>query len=813
MSFSIYDLDEHILELLNLDNFLGGLSVNDFVEELSKDHILKGAEVNKLEYLDPKPYIRTFESTLRELKRLEDKALARSKEAENEVDDYELKYGKDVLQLSQNVENITQEFQDLDLEISEVFGKVDTLGQSLNQITSSRDRALETIFLIRSYHGFYTKEKYDPLESLRLSDKYEDIEKCANTVKDLLILAKKISSPDLPKTEHCVFVIEKYSETMERHLLEKFDSLYESDEYAKMREISTILINFNGGGNVVQLFLNKHDFMLDAEIIDDGAILDNETMWSQLSDPKFGEIIKDESTETLLDKLKLSITGQARIVQQVFSDPTPVLKIFIQRIYAQIIQNKVSTLLQYSLSVSILAHVRILYALFVLIGDFTKYIKEFLMANDLDKYSDLNSILDQSYYDLFIQYISENSYFTKERKNLEEMSYHVAQRFNVHHEKALSNKYLTTKLENLDNAEYEDKNTQFSQDKLTFHFLEKKRLGKFANFMKNHLTEKNKNSAELERSESSTEKDIRIENVETVIKSFIEAIARILELAPSRAPEYILDVLEVLIFDFGKLYVSAGIEVAYDCLKQESSSSRVSSTTPLDLNHLTIFKLTSSILYIMSSCVKKIMLPCVVNFPNIRNRMSGLTNSYVGRCEVSLNIIINDTIQLICSRVTYLLNKQKKADFTSDTLVEEDTEACELVSNFLTHTFEDLKMHLNDTNLNNVLIKIGLNVLNQLLEHYKKFPVSSTGAITLTKDIIRFQTVIDEWGIPELSENFQILREVGNLFSVHPNLISSLVTEGRLTSLKPYMIRQYISKRSDFNPTYIERLLKFNFKK
>ncbi|KAM9893181.1 hypothetical protein OXX79_009513, partial [Metschnikowia pulcherrima] len=63
MSFAIYDLEDDVRRLINIDNFLDGLTPNDFVEELSKDHILKGAEVNSLEYLDPKPYIRTFEST------------------------------------------------------------------------------------------------------------------------------------------------------------------------------------------------------------------------------------------------------------------------------------------------------------------------------------------------------------------------------------------------------------------------------------------------------------------------------------------------------------------------------------------------------------------------------------------------------------------------------------------------------------------------------------------------------------------------------------------------------------------------------
>ena len=41
MSFSIYELDENIKKLLTVDNYLNGLSVNDFIEEISKDHFLK----------------------------------------------------------------------------------------------------------------------------------------------------------------------------------------------------------------------------------------------------------------------------------------------------------------------------------------------------------------------------------------------------------------------------------------------------------------------------------------------------------------------------------------------------------------------------------------------------------------------------------------------------------------------------------------------------------------------------------------------------------------------------------------------------
>lgn len=816
MNFSIYDLDDDIRKLLNLDNFLHGLTVNDFIEELSKDHFLKGAEVNKLEYLDPKPYIRTFESTLRELKQLSVEASQRKEIAEKDVDEYELKHSNNVLLLSSKIDNIESKFDGLDSKISRISKEIDPLGQQLNKITNSRDRSTETIFLIRAYHGFYTKEKYDPLENLRTSTKHDDKVKCAKTVLNLLTLAKKIeaSSENIPKTSKCVKSIEKFSELMERNLLNKFEVASEENEFDIMKGIAQILFEFNGGGNVVQAFVSQNDLLLEAERQDEDentkSLLDNEAVWVSLSDPNYAgtEILKDDATELLLTRLRVGIKSQARIVQQVFEDPIPVLKIFIQRIYAQMIQNKVTTLLQYSMSVSSLAHVRILHALYILVGDFTKDVKEFLTTNDFDHENELSAILDQSFYDLFIEYLFENNYFNWEKKNLEEIIYNIVHKFNTFNEKALSNNYLKKRLEE---SETDNSNKLGGQENSQFH--EKKRLQQFKNFMSSHLADRTTNRNSVDQYEYNRDYKefarLNITKVEVITKSAIESIARVLELAPNKSPEYSLEILEILLFDFGKLYLTGGLVVAYDQLVQEKSSSKVNSNQPFNFDYLSTANLTSDILYLVSACIKKIVLPCAVNNPNIRNRMISLTNVYISSCEKSLNRILDDTIAMTSARITYYLSKQKKKDFLSDTVNDYDTESCEDTSEFISVVHENLCSHLSNSNLTNVLIKIGMNFLNQLLEHYKKYTVTSTGGVTLTKDVIRYQSVIDQWGIPELSDKFQLLKEIANLFTVHPNLINSLVTEGQLANLKPYAVRQYVSKRSDFNPSYIERFFSF----
>ncbi|KAK6460496.1 exocyst complex component SEC10 [Scheffersomyces coipomensis] len=808
MSFSIYDLDDKIKDYLKLDNFLKGKSINEFVELISKDHLLKGAEVNKLEYLDPKPYIRTFESTLRELKQLHRDSEDQRQLGEKHVESFELRHSEQVLNLTSKFSKSINSFDVLDQNISQVSSRINPLANSLNKISNSRDQSTETIFLIRSYHGFYTKEKYDPLEALRTNKSFEKRIRCAKTVSNLLSLAKKIESPDLAKTIKCTAAIQKYSELMERTLLNKFEVALDEAQFEMLNEISKILFAFNGGVSVVQTYVSKNDIFPPPEV-EENSILDDESIWSQLSSPKFGEVIKDPSTESTLEYLRIQIQSRARETSKIFDDPVHVLKIFIQRVYAQIIQNKISTLLQFSLSVSSLAHVRILHTLYILVGDFTKSLKQFFTVNEYDKDDELSTILDQSYYDIFMEYISDSIYISREKKNLEELIYDMVHKLNTYNERAITANALSIKIDNIDNSEYRPDQPQSStslNDRFGFKFMETKRLNQFRTYVKSKLSDRNSVDFDSVNAPDPQFANINITQVETILKSAIESIARILELIPSKAPECSLEILEILLFDFGRLYVGGGLEIIYDKLKQENNVSKIHSNVSIDLNYLNAFNLVSETLYLISSCVKKIILPCSINTPNIKNRMVNLTNNYVSRCELSLNIILTDTLELIANKIAFFLTKQKKKDFYCDT-IEDDTEACESISEFLISIYDKSSISLNGKNLESFLNKVGTNFLTQLLEHYKKFIVNSTGGIVLTKDVIRYQSTIDKWGLPDLSENFQLLKEIGNLFTVRGDLINSLVTEGQLATLKPYTIRQYVSKRADFNPRYLDRML------
>lgn len=814
MSFAIYDLEEDIRKLLTVDNFLNGLTVNEFIEELSKDHILKGAEVNNLEYLDPKPYIRTFESTLRYLKQLAEEAKEINVRAEKDVEEFELLHSRSVLELSTNVEQIVSKFDHLDVEISSISKKIAPLNLQLNIISNLRDRSLQTIALVRAYHGFYTKEKYEPLDSLKRSKDIEEKIKAVKTVSNLLTLAKKIqvATGNLPKVTKAVNTIEKYSETTEREFLQKFSLASDDSDFDEMKANAKILFEFNGGDSLVQTFMSKADIFFAADQEEEGTVslIEDEAVWTKVADPLYlpHEFFREVSSRLYLDRLKVAIKAQARIVQLVFDEPTAVIKIMIQRVYAQILQNKVSALLSYSQQTTNLAHLRLLHALYVLIGELTRDMKEFFTTNDFDEEGEISGTLDQCLYDLFIEYLNESAHFSLEKEMLETVIFDIAQIFTTLNERALSKKALEEKLDELEEGAAMpamNSPSRPTQDKKFFRFVEKRRLNKFKDFMRTHITQRVQGRDSIDPNDYAEFGTLNIGKVQIVLRLVIEAISRVIELAPSKTPEHSLELLEILLLDFGGLYVAGALEVAYD--RAEQSLANLAQNTDPNFAFMQIFGKTSEILYLLSSCIKRILLPCAVNNPTIRNRMISLTNNYISRCEMSINLILEKVIEIITANLNQHLQKQKKKDFVCEAIDtnQDYTETCELISDFLIHIHGVLKTHLKNENLNNTLTRIGVINLNLLLDHFKRYNVNSTGGIILTQDVIRYQSVIDSWEIPQLSESYQILREISNLFTVQPNLLNSLITEGHLASLKAYTVRQYISKRTDFSPSFFER--------
>lgn len=738
------------------------------------------------------------------------------------------------MSLTIRTDSINSQFKDLDDQISKVNTSITPLTEILTKTINSKERSIATISLIKIYNDFYQFGISKELNYLMKSS-IKDKKNCAAIIAQLISLSQKLISNDLKNSLKCHEIIQKYSESIENSLLEEFNIEYRSNNLSKMKDISDILTDFNGGIAVIKNFVNQHSFFLnDLENNENNENNELENQYfEKLSDPLNHKILNDLFNLKIFQEIENVIKNETLIILKVFRDPIIVLQVFVQRIFAQQIQSKIEQLLKNSYSTSTLAYLRTLNSLYTTTSNFTKNLKIFFQNsllnnnnnnnNNNDKLDELNIMLDQSFSDLFTSHLIESKYFEIEKKTLESIFLTITSKYEQFNESKISNK-LNSKLYNLNSTSLESTNNEYE------NLNRRSKYGQFRNFMRSHLDRSSSFKSDRRNSDLTFENstlqnnngnvngnnnqqqqkikfaNLNLEHTDNLLKSTVESLSRLIELTPNNMAEHGLEILEILLIGIGKSYVDLALEISFNELHHQDFKSDF-----INFSYLKNVNISSEILYLVSTCIRTIILPLANNSPQIKQRMINLTNGYISRVELSINVIIKETINLSCEKILHSLSKQKKKDFLPKIgeLIDTDTITCEELSIFLIDLNSQLIKYLNGGNLKKILLELGNFTFNSLFEHFKNFQINSTGGIVVTKDIISYQTSIEEWKIPELTLKFQLLREIANLFTVQPELLNSLTKEGQLATVKPYIVRQFIMKRSDYNNSnsYVDKLV------
>lgn len=831
---SIYELDPKWRKLLTSSNFLGGLTVNEFVEELSKDHTVRGSSRNgnetPFERLAPKPYIRTFEFILKELSSLSEEAANKKLRLAEQVSSQELQHAEDVIQLQSKLKDMIQKYENVDHQLTNVTQAISPLGEKMEIAIRRKKVYIKSVQLIAQYNAFCAIGKSSYLESLRLSPSWQKKTQAAVLIKNLLALALKVETSSIPKTVEVASAITKYSEMMETNLLESFNGAYRENNFSQLNEIALILNQFNGGVNVIQSFINQHAYFIDAKMIDKddtSQILLTDDFKAKLTNPDEHGVVCEKGMIDLINDITSVVKSESKVVQRVFEERAPnVMQLFMQRIFAQKIEPRVDLLLTYTLSYSNLAYVRMLHALFSLVGSFTEELTEFFQLLEIDRNNLISATIEQNCSDLFSKYVYNRSrYFDIEKKSLESILFEKTSELNVKHDKDIRSRALVHKLNNSleNNLELQD-----------LSVTTRSKLSQLNNFFKSHIDAEKlgiNRTSSVSRLNSSNSNDVGrsatsypdqdaggdkddnlfdLTNADSMLKCVVESIARVMELVPNKASRYSFELVEVMLTGIVSSYIETALETAYSNVCRMN----VSGTSENELFFLKYISVSTEILGLLSASVKAIFLPILSNSPSIKNKIIEITNNQIKRCELLINTILEDLTQVYLSKFKNCLAKQKKKDFypKAQEFLDHDTlPAVEIVS-ILNTLYAQAALYLKAKNLESFLTRIGEALYSLLLNHYSKFQVSSAGGIIVTKDIIGYQTAIEEWGIPPLYEKFAVLREMANLFTVQPDLLDSLTKEGHLAEMNKDVISAYISNREDFTHERFIAGVKLNLK-
>lgn len=688
----------------------------------------------------------------------------------------------------------------LDNTVGDIYTATSSLNNRLEKLAVQHEKSVQSGFLINCYLAFFRKGSCLELEKLWEGMSMER-RRCANVVRQLQTLSRKIefTKDKDPAAADCVQSsnvardgIDKFAEKLERDLLNDFDNAYRSADLAAMKDSADILTDFNGGGSVIQMFVNQHDYFIVREKLVDTSTADNEQMWMDLSDPDCESMELDNAMQKLSDEIQQVIVTEMEIIKKVFRNSVGILKVFLQRVFAQRIQQQVETYLMTAESKSTLAYMRALHLCYSKVGSLTKSLKDSFSNDITDDEGELAALLDQNFADIFVPYIENGRYFETEVKNLNEIIAATLSRFtDLHGQKIQRDQSLLSRFTSHTLSEGLSNNGSSHNLSLNGGSSDRpgssgtsgdKNTGRIGQFMR---------AVRLERSNSSQSKtaasefdenedvptDVRLEDIQKILKYTAESVKRDLELAESSQIPKDADVFLKILLD------SVGRDVVEVLLDQAvASSNNQEYKHAVDLSFLRVVRQASSFLYLISSMVRTVIAPMLSSHSSLKLKAIETQNAYVKRCEAKMNIITQNAIDLCLGRLAFLLTKQKKKDyipkssgqtggtaFSTPNLsavdIVEPTSTCLEVSMFLISIHVSSASGLDGDNLESFLLEVGHGFKDLLLDHYKRYNINELGGLVVSKDIQHYQENIDAWSVSDLSEVFSILHNVSNLFT------------------------------------------------
>ncbi|RPA93611.1 exocyst complex component Sec10 [Choiromyces venosus 120613-1] len=771
--------------------------VKDFIEDLTDSAIpanrRSGSSFGTSTF-DPKPYIRTFEGALERLKDLDEDLSAKESERKEGVRRAEIDHARTIDRLSLKFNSTLTDFQRLDSSISDGGGMASRIGGQLEQLEKQHQRAEDAKFLIQCYIEF-SRGDTSRLEKLRRTPWVEDSIKCAIVSRQLSLIVKRNEVTARPGTKE---LIEAFSESLEQDLLKQFDDAYRGFNLPAMKGCAKVLHDFNGGASVISNFLNQMDFFIAAGKINAGEVAIEDDIKEQLSDPDANPPGLDPSLLTLIHEIRDVLKMESDTIKEVFPYPEAVLGTFLQRVFQQSLQQRLEMVLEHASNISTLAFLRTLQVS----RAHVMTLSDDLKAHGLTEHpgqlsSGTTMLLDQNVDELFAPYLQDRGHMEKEKESLEQLYTGLLLKFHMLHEQRKEQKSLGV----LDRLK---KSRERAIEKVLESELAKSQtdaLSKIIGFERKPGKDSHLSDVLL----TDADGKLNVEFPKRMLKWLAEAVGRSLELSSQAdTPRDVSALLNILVDNMRTMYLDVALDAAMEAAEAQTKGEP-------DLSYLHELKPTTTIMHLMFSFINTALIPLSQTSLTIKREMVKLTNTTLAALEQKVNGVIQKTIDLVLAHLTLLLSKQRKNDFKPRDdevrLTTLQTPTCISTTTFLEKLTQTTTTSLDGTNLTHFLTEIGHGFRTALLEHLKRHAVNQAGGIMLTKDLAKYQEVVNSWKIPAVRDSFEIVTEIGTLFVVRPTGVRERMRDGVLAKVKPHLLKPYLSRREDYASAGIEKMV------
>ncbi|KAG6854906.1 hypothetical protein C0991_012096 [Blastosporella zonata] len=810
-------LDPSVENHLRLSEFTGKFDVTDFVGSISEKLITQSKTDNGP--FDPKPFIQTFEAAVDKLIAVRKDVEAKTEQMEKSVRVSEREYSKKMADLNRGFEAVGGSFAGMEARMNTVSSTAVRIGEQLETVHLERQRA-QAAYDIIDFYNQLSKGDTARLDTMRKEGR-AGRRQVAVILRRLNTVAKEVDLPNADKTREN---IEKYCEKFEKEMLGLFDRCYRKGDPKMMhvskftpgrsaRRIDRFALNSivpKPSSNSMVVYVNQHDFFINN--VRNNKPIDDHVLWDLLPDPDATPPKSEQGLSELFVEIRSTVETEAQIVKAVFPNPTVVMQVFLQRVFAQSIQQHMEQLLHRGTSISDLAYLRVLQLVHVqastLVDDLKTYelphvsprtpyeateFRKSLAGNasipPAGTSSAVSTMLETAMEELFVPYIEGQRYLERESRSLGALYSGLLSQFTRYHEKTQKGK--SSMFDRMVNQLSAAAATTSTNGGSTTSAQAAAALMRFGGI---NATSQDKSGEEPVREEDGL---LSVDIGEKMLKWHAEAIGRCVELSPATDnAKNTFALLRVLAEAIGNAYIGAAIETAQ--VRVESADPKVEPT----LQPLSVIRSVDLICHLWQQYVNTALLPLASSSVTIRREMGVFNNQSVSRLEGGANHLLQRITDSVVAWLSTQLTKQKRNDFNprDDDLsfARVNTEPCLACCEVLEKVRDAASQNLSGKNLEVFLTEIGVAFHSALLEHLRKFPVSATGGLMLAKDIKSYQDIIGTFGIPALHERFEFIRQLGNVFLVRPEILRSYITENYLGRIDATLLKPYLMLRSDW---------------
>ncbi|CCU81398.1 Exocyst complex component Sec10 [Blumeria hordei DH14] len=823
-----------------LDNFANkDFIVRDFVEELAKNSVPTSRRSGTgIQSFDPKPMIRTFETSLSdELRQRETNLLTSVRRAE-------ISYNQTLETLGKKLDQSISTFEALDVSLNNP-NKPQTnfrgeksvgdgniavqIGEKLEDQDKQRRRALDANFLIQCWLEVSDAGRLKSLEDMiQYQGSCENKARCAILARQLMKMSQILDPNSWMQADKLNMVnnmtneinggqghntreiIEKFSEVLEKDLLKQFDDSYRRQNFDEMLECARVMHDFNGGSSVIALFVNQHQFFIDrSQLITEEVTTDNE-LWDKLADPDSDPPEVEPSLRSLVDEIKVVMQEESFIIRRAFPYYELVLTKFIQRIFQQSIQQRLEMVLEKADTISSLAFLRSLHAS----RSYISSLIEDLKAHGLTEHPEPCSVqaaltLDQQLDELFVPYLVGNSYIDRERKSLTELKSSLLFKYTIYHSrrKKVPTGFMASLAQQGSQLLSGVKDAYIDRlDSSELTPTQKATLLRVAD-LRDTDSSYNKNEIDV------TDEDgiLSIPNARRMLKWIAESVKRALELGSgSETPKDVSVLLNLLLTNIGQIYV----ETTLDAISDQATAQETSKIEP-DLAYLPSLRPAIIITRIMSQFINTVLIRLAESNTTVRRNMETQTKACVDRIEVKTNGIIQSVLTVTINWISKLLANQKKMDFKpkdSDLIETLQTTTCLSISTFISRITSLVPQAIDGQNLEAFSNMLAINIRDLLFEHFKKFQVNATGGLFIAQDMSKYVSTLKGLSLTKETESsVEVLSEIGNLFIIGPEALRersrNLQQGGAGKKLQKSDFRAFVMKRDDSGSVGVQSVL------